>query len=84
MFLVPYLPRMTIIHRPGKAHLNADDPSRLACVEEDDDKEQYQESESIISLPTKTDDTQTDFLNSMKEELPKDEYGNSNRINLST
>jgi hypothetical protein len=34
MFLATYLPRMTIIHRPGKAHLNADDLLRLACVED--------------------------------------------------
>jgi hypothetical protein len=73
MFLATYLPRMKIIHESGKAHLNADDLSRLACVENDDDKKQYQESESIISLSTKTDDTQTNFLNTVKEELSKDD-----------
>jgi hypothetical protein len=73
MFLATYLPRMKFIHESGEAHLNADDLSRLACVEDDDDKKQYQESESIISLSTKTDDTQTNFLNIVKEELSKDD-----------
>jgi hypothetical protein len=73
MFLTTFLSRMTIIHRSGKDHLNADGLSRLACIDDDENKEEIQEEESMISLLIVTDSTHSGFLDSVRDAILKDD-----------
>jgi hypothetical protein len=51
----------------GKVH------SRLACIDDDENKEKIQEEEPLISLPIRTNSTRTGFLDSVRDEIPKDD-----------
>ena len=66
MYLSTFLPRMTIIHREGRAHQNADGLSRLPTTAE---AESYH-----TCLPTTVISDEEDFLKKVAEDIAKDWY----------
>jgi restriction endonuclease len=75
---------MTIIHRPRKAHLNADDLSRLAC-NSDDEQEKGQDQEPIaVSLSINVDGSENEFLEPVKKEISDDDSSAKDSKKLET
>jgi hypothetical protein len=73
MFFFTFLSRMIIIHRLEKNHLNADELSRLVCIDDDESERKTQKNESVISLSVVTNDANSNFLNIVRKTILKNE-----------
>ncbi len=60
---------MTIIHKSRKTHLNANELSKLACINDDFEKNKFQKSNLVISFLINVETIEIDFLEHVKENL---------------
>ena len=77
MYLSTFLPRMTIVHREGRAHQNANGLSRLPTTKLEKEVgagSYYMKSFYHISLSTTVISDQEDFLKKIAEDVAKDWY----------
>jgi hypothetical protein len=73
MFLFTFLSRMIIIHRFEKDHLNANELSRLVCIDDDESERKIQKNEFVISLSVVTNSANSNFLNIVRKTILKNE-----------
>ncbi len=73
MFLFTFLSRMIIIHKFEKNHLNADELSRLVCVNDDESEKKTQKNESVISLSIVVDFANSNFLKVVRKAVFTDD-----------
>jgi hypothetical protein len=73
MFFFTFFSRMIIIHKLEKNHLNADELSRLVCVDDDESERKIQKNEFVISLFIVVDIANSNFLNVVRETIFTDD-----------
>jgi hypothetical protein len=73
MFFFTFLSRMIIIHKFEKDHLNADELSRLVCIDDDESERKTQKNEFVISLSVVTNSANSNFLNIVRKTILKNE-----------
>ncbi len=73
MFLFTFLSRMIIIHRFEKNHLNANELSRLVCVNDDESERKTQKIEFVISLSIVANNANSSFLKVVRKIIFKDD-----------
>jgi hypothetical protein len=73
MFFFTFLSRMIIIHKFEKNHLNANELSRLVCIDDDKNERKIQKNESVISLSVVTNSANSNFLNIVRKTIFKNE-----------
>jgi hypothetical protein len=64
---------MIIIHKFEKNHLNADELSRLVCIDDDENEKKIQKNEFVISLSVVTNNANSNFLNIVRKTIFKNE-----------
>jgi hypothetical protein len=69
MFFFTFFSRMIIIHKFEKNHLNADELSRLVCVNDDESEKKTQKNEFVISLFIVVDIANSSFLNVVRKAI---------------
>jgi hypothetical protein len=79
MFFFTFLSRMIIIHKLEKNHLNADELSRLVCVNDDESEKKIQKNEFVISLSIVVDIANSSFLNVVRKTIFTDENLSKNK-----
>jgi hypothetical protein len=73
MFFFTFLSRMIIIHKFDKNHLNADELSKLVCIDDDESEKKNQKNEFVISLFIIANSANSSFLNIVRKIILKDD-----------
>jgi hypothetical protein len=73
MFFFTFFSRMIIIHRFEKNHLNADELSRLVCVDDDESERKTQKIKFVISLFIVANSANSSFLKVVRKIILKDD-----------
>ncbi len=73
MFFFTFFSRMIIIHKFDKNHLNANELSRLVCIDDDESEKKSQKNEFIISLFIIANSANSSFLNVVRKIIFKND-----------
>jgi hypothetical protein len=73
MFFFTFFSRMIIIHKSNKNHLNANELSKLVCIDDDERKRKNQKNEFVISLFIIANNANSSFLNVVRKIILKND-----------